>query len=195
MSKGTAADAWKSMFVIALFIFSLLVALVVAQVTQLWDWFDPLTRRLAEWPPMQPHLEMYRAGREEWRAAEAVRESIDVRELDLENRFLRLEEEQRRLKTAQNELEMERVRLERWEAELEARLQRVEEREAGVAALDDLREVYAAMRPQEAAAILQDMEPEEIASLLSDMAPRQSGPILAALSRDKAMEVSRLLGL
>lgn len=195
MSNRTAADAWKTIFAIFLFLFSIVVALVVAQVTSLWDWLNPLTRRAATWPVMQPHVEMYRLGREEWNAIEAHRETLDVREMDLQGRAARLEQEQRELRAAQNELELERSRLASLEQALAERERQIAEREAAQTSLEGLREVYGAMRPQEAAAILTDLQAEEIAVLLVDMQPRQAGSILAALPKEKAAAVSRLMGL
>lgn len=195
MGKGTAADAWKTMFSILLLIVSILVALYVAQVTLLWDWLNPLTRQLATWPVMQPHVEVYRLGQERWNEVETRQQALDVRELDLDGRFERLQEEQRQLRAAQNELELEQVRLAEWEEELEAWAEALAETAERMASLDNLREMYAAMRPQEAAAIMADLEPAEVAALLSDMSPRQASGILAALPRDVATTVSRRLGL
>lgn len=183
------------MLVILLLFISIGAAFVVAQVTLLWDWLNPLTRYMTTWPVMQPHLEMYRLGREEWRALEAHRETLDVRELDLQGRAARLQDEQQALRAAQNELELERGRLAALERDLEEREGRIAALEEARASLDGLREVYAAMRPQEAATILADLRPEEIASLLADMPPRQAGSILAALPKERAAAVSRLMGL
>lgn len=195
MGKGTAADAWKTILVILLFIVSIVTALFVVQVTSLWDWLNPLTRKMVAWPVLQPHVEMYRHGREEWGEVEARVQALEVRELDLQGRHERLDDEQRQLKTAQNELELEQARLAAWEQTLQRREAELDERESSLTSLDNLREVYAAMRPQEAASIMADMEPEEIVSLLNDMPPRQASAILAALPRDKATTVSRLFGL
>lgn len=195
MSKLTVGDRWKSVIAVLLLIVSIFVALFVLQVTQLWDWLNPMTRRMATWPVLAPHVEMYRVGRDRWRVAEAEREALDERQLELDGRAARLNEEQRQLASARNELELERARLTEWERQLNDRQLAVEQLEDGAEALDRLRDLYAAMRPQEAATIMSDMQEDEIAALLADMAPRQAGSILAALPRDKAAAVSRALGL
>lgn len=195
MRNGTAADAWKTMLAILSVILSIFVALFVLQVTQLWTWINPLTRHVAAWPVMQPHVEIYRMGRVQWGEAEARMRALEVRELDLDGRFARLEEEHRQLEAAEKDVKAEQARLALWERQLDEWQARLGEQEADLKALEDLRQVYAAMRPREAAAILEDMQEAEVALILKDMAPRQASGILAAMSPEKAATVSRELGL
>lgn len=168
---------------------------VVVQAIGLWDWLNPLTRRVATWPVVAPHVEMYRLGREDWRVLQDEQERLAAWETELQLEAERLAQEERALHAAQNELSVERGRLEQWEAELTDRQAAVERLEDEHEALERLREVYEAMRPQEAARILADMTDDEVALLLADMDPRTTAAILAAFPVEKATEVSRLLGL
>lgn len=195
MSKEVVKNAWKTTLAVLLLIVSLMTAMAVLQVTHLWDWMNPLTRTMMAWPALAPHVEMYRTGREEWRVVQTQRRALQEREFELAVRAERMDEGERLLAAAQNELELERARLLAWEEQLDDRQAALERAEDEALALERLRDLYAAMRPQAAAAILVDMQEAEIASLLNDMTPRQAGSILAALPTDKAANVSRALGL
>lgn len=195
MGDPVKRDGWKTGLAVLLLIVSLLTALFVLQVTGLWEWINPLTRRAAAWPVLQPHVEMYRLGREEWRIADMQRRELELIELDLDARARRLDEEARQLARDRNELQLEQNRLTEWEARLEQEQAALQEARDEIASLEQLRELYSSMRPQEAAVILLDMDEAEISRLLADMPPRQAGAILALLPSDKAIAVSRALGL
>lgn len=194
-SGGNGLECWKTVGVTVLFLFSLVVLFTVLQVTGLWDWLNPLTRQLAATPALAPHVEMYRIGRQEWGALQDEQARLAAWEAQLSLEAERLAEQERALREAQSQLELERRRLADWEAELEDRLALVERLEDEQRALQQLREMYEAMRPQEAARILADMSDTEIAALLADMDPRTAAAILAALPVEKAAVVSRQLGL
>lgn len=193
-SRSNGALFFQSVGVSALFVVSVVVMFVVLQVTGLWNWFNPLTRRMATWPMMAPHVEMYRLGREDWRVLQSEQARLETWEIELRVEADRLAEEQRALRRAQNELDLERARLAAWEDELHARQALVERLEDEQQALERLREVYEAMRPQEAARILADLSDEEVSRILMDMDPRTAAAILAAFAADRAASVSRLLG-
>ncbi len=53
--------------------------------------------------------------------------------------------------------------------------------------------IYEAMKPAEAASILQDADLELVVLVIAAMAERNAGPILAAMSPDRASAVSRIL--
>lgn len=193
--RSHGALFFQTVGVVMLFFISIGVLFTVLQVTGLWDWFNPLTRRLAQWPVLAPHVEMYRLGRAEWGVLQDEQARLARWELELRAEAERLAEEQRQLRNAQNELDAERARLDARERELEARRAAVERLEDEHQALQRLREVYQEMRPQEAARILADMSDEEVTVLLADMDPRTVAAILAAFPADKAASVSRRLGL
>lgn len=195
VSKADFALVWKTVAAMLLFFVSIAVLFAVLQATGLWNWFDPLTRRLTAWPVAAQHVEMYRLGRRDWRVFQDEEQRLASWEAELTAEAERLALEQKTLRTAQNELDLEHQRLAAWESELDARQAVVERLEQEHEALERLREVYEAMRPQEAARILADMTDEEVASLLLDMDPRTAASILAAFPVDKAAIVSRLLGL
>lgn len=195
MSEQTNKEGWKNAFAVILLIVSLITALYVLQVTYLWDWFNPLTRRMAAWPVFAPHVEMYRFGREEWRVAQMHQRELDLQRMELNARLERLEEEEKALARRRNELQFEEARLAEWETSLNEREAALEQAYAEAEALRQLRDFYAAMRPADAAAILIDLQVDEIALVLTDMPPRQAGSILAALPRDTAAAVSKAMGL
>ncbi len=188
-------DFWKTLGVTVLFLFSVVVLFVVLQVTGLWDWLNPLTCHLASTSVLAPHVEMYRLGREDWRVLQDEKARLATWEAELQARAERLAEQEDALKRAQDELEQERARAAAWEAELMTRQAAVERLEDEQRALERVRELYEEMRPQEAARILADMSDDEVARLLDDMDPRTASAILSALPIDKAVVVSRLLGL
>lgn len=192
--RPSGGGVWRTFGVIVLFFVSVGVLFTVLQVTGLWDWLNPLTRRVATWPAVAPHVEMYRLGREEWQELQGEQARLAEWETVLRLEAERLAQEERALRAAQNELNVERSRLQQWETELAARQSAVERLEDEYEALERLREVYESMRPQEAARILADMTVDEVALLLEDMDPRTTAAILAAFPVDKATEVSRLLG-
>lgn len=192
---GNGLAFWKTLGVTVLFMFSVAVLFTVLQVTGLWDWMNPLTRRLATTPALAPHVEMYRLGREAWGDLANERARLTQWETRLSVEEARLAELERTLRRTQNELDLERQRLAAWEAELSARQAAVERLEDEQLALQRVREMYEAMRPQEAARILSDLTDEEVALLLADMDPRTAASILAALPTEKATVVSRRLGL
>lgn len=194
-ASGNGLLFWKTLGVTVLFLVSVAVFLLVLQATGLWDWMNPLTRRLLEWPVLAPHVEMYRLGREAWGDLQSERARLAEWEKRLSVEEARLAELERALQRSQNQLELQRQQLAAWEAELTARQAALERLEDERQAVQRVREMYEAMRPQDAARILADMADEEVAALLIDMDPRTAANILAALPVQKAAVVSRLLGL
>lgn len=191
----TGLDFWKTLGVTVLFITSVVVLFVVLQVIGLWDWLNPLTRHLASTPVLAPHVEMYRLGREDWRVLQDEQARLASWETELKAQADRLAEQESALKRAQDELEQAWARVAAWEAELASRQAAVERLEDEQRSLERVRELYEAMRPQEAARIMADMSDDEVARLLEDMDPRTASAILTALPVDKAVIVSRTLGL
>ncbi len=186
---------WKTVLAVGLLIVSLVTLAVVVQIIGLWDWAGPLWEQVRVLPAIAPHVERYELGQEESARLAAREQQLAGWQAELEDEARALAEERRRLEDEELQLERRRQELARWEEQLAARESAVRLLEDEAAAMDHLRSLYAAMRPQEAARILVDLTDEEIAVILADMSPRQAGQILAALPASRAAEVSRRLGL
>jgi len=186
---------WKTVLAVTLLIISLVTMAIVGQIIGLWDWAGPLWQWLGVWPVTAPHVERYELGHEHAVALQAREAELAQWQARLEEEAAALEAERRALEEARFELERREEDLARREAQLEARAAAVQEMADAAAARQQLRALYEAMRPQEAARILVDLDDEEISLLLLDMSPRQAGQILAALPPERAAAVSRRLGL
>lgn len=107
--------------------------------------------------------------------------------------------ERERLAEQQARLEMLQAEIERQRAELVAERERLESRMATIPEAEDARlrklaRIYEAMRPVEAAAILETLPDAQVAGIMSRIGDdRQKGRILASLSREKAGRINRLI--
>ena len=86
---------------------------------------------------------------------------------------------------------MEQTQLSALKTEVEGLLTRVKQSQT-----DDLNRLvalYSAMKPKEAAAILDDMDIETAVLVLATMPERDAAPILAQLNRVRARAISRII--
>ncbi|MFP4416489.1 MAG: MotE family protein [Chitinispirillaceae bacterium] len=105
----------------------------------------------------------------------------------------KLREQQQRADLVSRELQRERDKLAQQKKKLEKLVNENDELE--LKRLKELSKVYGAMRPPEAAAILETLEDSLVIGIISGIRDdRQRGKILAALSNGKAARISRLMG-
>ncbi|PYE84506.1 MotE family protein [Pseudoroseicyclus aestuarii] len=122
---------------------------------------------------------------------EAVLETVTQERGLLGERQQQLAAEAAELELAREQLEIEAARLETLRGDLEAQLDRIEAvHEGDVARLVNL---YRAMKPDEAAAIMNELDLEVSVMVLGDMVERDAAPILAQLSPVRAQAISRII--
>ena len=120
--------------------------------------------------------------------------------LALEQEKADLEREKRRLADQQDQVKITQDELEKTKAELAAERTKLEKLVSQSDSLDkkrikQLAKVYAAMRPEEAARILETLDDDLCINILSSMGDdRQKAKILSALSGEKAGRVSKKIG-
>ncbi len=119
----------------------------------------------------------------------ARRQDIDRRAEELAQRELLIQAAERRVQQRVDEMRALQTRL---EAETRARDQREE------AGIRQLVRVYEAMRPRDAAAILDELEMPVLLQVIDRMRDAKAAPVLAAMRPDRARavtaELSRLRG-
>jgi flagellar motility protein MotE (MotC chaperone) len=104
----------------------------------------------------------------------------------------RLAEQIERLGMLQSEIERQREELARERQQLETRMATVPEAED--ARFRKLARIYEAMKPLEAAGILETLPDAQVASIMSKMNDdRQKGRILSLLTKEKAARINRLI--
>ncbi|MCB1342150.1 MAG: hypothetical protein KDK24_13995 [Pseudooceanicola sp.] len=103
----------------------------------------------------------------------------------------RLAEQQSEMELAREKLGIEQQQLSDLKAELEGLLETVKKSQTDD--LDRLVALYSAMKPKEAAAILDDMDIETSVLVLATMPERDAAPILAALNKVRARAISRII--
>jgi flagellar motility protein MotE (MotC chaperone) len=110
-----------------------------------------------------------------------------------------LMKEQERLTEQYTRLEMLQSEIERQRQELVKERESLEKKMAEVPAIEDARykklaRIYEAMKPVEAAAIMETLTDAQVAAIMSKMNDdRQKGRILSALSKEKAARLNRLI--
>lgn len=109
-----------------------------------------------------------------------------------------LEEQKARIATRESEVELaaeklriEEKRLTELKSEVETLLDTV--KKAHTDDLDRLVALYSAMKPKQAAAIMDDLDIETSVMVLGTMPERDAAPILAQLSRVRARAISRII--
>ncbi|MDR2577440.1 MAG: hypothetical protein LBC70_01320 [Chitinispirillales bacterium] len=111
---------------------------------------------------------------------------------DLAREQERLAEQIERLAMLQGEIERQREGLAREREQLENRMTTMPEAEE--ARYRKLARIYEAMRPLEAAGILETLTDAQVASIISKMGDdRQKGRIMALLTKEKAARINRLI--
>jgi flagellar motility protein MotE (MotC chaperone) len=120
--------------------------------------------------------------------------------LALEQEKEDIERERSGLSAQQEQVKMSQDELEKTKTELAAERSKLETLVSQSDSLDkkrtkQLAKVYAAMRPEEAARILETLDDDLCVNILSSMNDdRQKAKILAALSGEKASKISRKIG-
>ena len=121
-----------------------------------------------------------------YRAVLAERKEIDLKEQTLREREARMAILEQELEQQRRLIEEERKRLEKAVDESD---------DASEKKIRQLARVYGAMRPAEAARILETLSDELVIRILRGIGDdRQKGKIMGALSKDKASRISRQMG-
>jgi len=121
-----------------------------------------------------------------------VFEALQKERADLKKEQERLAEQYARLEMLQAEIEKGREALVSERGQLEKKM-------AETPALEDARfkklaKIYQAMKPGEAAAILETIQDSQVAAILGKMNDdRQKGKILALLTKEKAVRINKLI--
>jgi len=119
-------------------------------------------------------------------------EAVRQERADLAKEHERVTEQYGRLEMLQAEIEKSRGELVKERAALEARLADVPDEEA--ARIRQLSKIYGAMKPGEAAAIMETLPDAMVAKILAAMGDdRQKGRILATLSKEKAARINKII--
>jgi len=110
-----------------------------------------------------------------------------------------LKKEQERLAEQYARLEMLQAEIEKGRESLVSERGQLEKKMAATPALEDARfkklaKIYEAMKPGEAAAILETIQDSQVAAILGKMTDdRQKGKILSLLTKEKAVRVNKLI--
>jgi len=119
-------------------------------------------------------------------------EAAQSERADLVKEQERLAEQYSRLEMLQGEIEKQREELVNERTLLEKKLAVVPEEEA--ARFKKLAKIYEAMKPAEAAGIMETLPDAQVASILGRMNDdRQKGKILSLLTKEKAARLNRLI--
>jgi flagellar motility protein MotE (MotC chaperone) len=119
--------------------------------------------------------------------------ALEKQKADLEAEKKRAAEESERMVLVREELEKERTQLTEERKRLEKLVGQSDELEQK--RIKQLGKVYAAMRPEEAAHILETLDDALLIKILGAMGDdRQKAKVLAAIPREKATRVSRKIG-
>jgi flagellar motility protein MotE (MotC chaperone) len=121
-----------------------------------------------------------------------VFEAAQQERADLAKEQERFNEQYARLEILQSEIEKQREELVKERLQLENKMAAVPEIEE--ARFKKLAKIYEAMKPVEAAAILETLPDAQVASIISKMGDdRQKGRILSALTTEKAARLNKLI--
>jgi len=119
-------------------------------------------------------------------------EAVQQERAELAREQERLAEQYSRLEMLQAEIERGRRDLVSERTQLESKMAVVPEAE--VARIRKLAKIYEAMKPGEAAAILETLPDAQVAQILSRMGDdRQKGRIMSLLTKEKAGRINRLI--
>ncbi|ETX29638.1 MotE family protein [Roseivivax isoporae] len=123
--------------------------------------------------------------------AAALLEALDARESRLAEREREMQLRMQALKVAETQIDARMTALVEAEEKLRATLDIA--RSAAENDLAQLTDVYARMKPKNAAALFEEMAPEFAAGFLGRMKPEAAAAILAGLTPEKAYTISVLL--
>jgi len=119
--------------------------------------------------------------------------AIEKQKVDLEAEKKRMTEERERTTMVQQELEKTRNELTAERKKLEQLVGQSDELDKK--RIKQLAKVYSAMRPEEAARILETLDDDLLIKILSSMGDdRQKAKILSTISREKATRISKKIG-
>lgn len=186
-------SVWKWLFAIVLLAASLATAAVAGEYIGLWSVSRPLLNWATTIPAFQPHVQMYRVGRGDWQEWERRQEEQAQWEEDLKREARRLRDEWARLEAERKALEQRAEALRREEARIAARLEELEGAQRRADNLDRLREIYQAMRPEDAAAVAESLDDALLVELLETMETAQAARLLAELDPERAARLTRLV--
>jgi len=111
----------------------------------------------------------------------------------------RLADQYRRLEMLQSEIEAQQAEIARQREEIVKEREKFESGKAAAMNKEDpsvkkLAQIYEAMKPAEAAGILETLPDAQVAAILSKMSDnRQKGKILALLNKEKTARINRLI--
>lgn len=125
------------------------------------------------------------------REARSLLEALAKRQAELEKRERELAAREDRLSTYEADLTEKIAHLEELQKSI-TRQSRAED-EADSEAASALAKVYAAMKPSEAAPLLDRLDEETVLRILGHMRAKQIGELLPLLDRDKAIVITRAL--
>ena len=125
------------------------------------------------------------------REARALLESLAARQAELEKRELELTAREDRLTLYTEDLTEKISYLESLEKEIAGESQAMEEADSEAAS--SLAKVYAAMKPDDAAPLLDRLDDETVLRILAHMRAKQIGELLPLLDRDKAIVLTQAL--
>jgi len=112
---------------------------------------------------------------------------------DVQKERTRLQEQQQRIDILQRELETQKAAIEKERKALESLVSKDDSLETK--RIRQLSKVYGAMRPAEAAGIIETLDDALAVKVLAGIGDdRQKARILTALSKEKATRISRLMG-
>jgi flagellar motility protein MotE (MotC chaperone) len=117
--------------------------------------------------------------------------SLDARRAELEERAKKLEVREQDLAARDQELVVRITELKGLTDKLKGERERDERKRS--TQLDQLANVYGSMNPQEAAQLLQQLDMQIALSLIQRMPEKRIGQILALMTPDKALSITRML--
>lgn len=119
--------------------------------------------------------------------------AIQSEKKELQKERERLSESQKRIDMLQSELEEKRLALEKKREEIEKLVSKSDSLDNKK--IKELSKIYGAMRPAEAGEIIETLQDELASKIIANIGDeRQKGKILSALSNDKAVRISKILG-
>lgn len=122
---------------------------------------------------------------------ESILQAMEAERGLLDQQKNRLADRESEIELASESLRVEQARLTELKSEVQGLLDRV--KRAQTDDVNRLVALYSAMKPKEAAAILDDMDIEVSVMVLATMAEREAAPILARLSATRARAISRII--
>jgi flagellar motility protein MotE (MotC chaperone) len=121
-------------------------------------------------------------------------QALQQERLEIEKERQKLREQQDRINLLQSEIETERKKLTEERNKIEKTVSIHDSLSARK--LKDIAKVYAAMRPSEAATILETMDDAIVASIVRSINDdRQKAKILSLFPTDKAARISKIIGV